>query len=191
MPEWHEADEVQLIEQAQAGNAEAFGQLYVQYAAAVFRYVFAHVDNRLDAEDLTEEVFLRAWRSISKYRQREIPFLAYMFRIARNAVIDHHRRSRRSAQLVSLEDDDHPDRQIKDFRPDPGDAAIDRLERQEMHRLLDQLQEDYRTVTLLRFFSGLSPEETALVMGRSPGAVRVLQHRALTALRKLLPQEGG
>ena len=190
MPEWHEADEVQLIEQAQAGNAEAFGQLYVQYAAAVFRYVFAHVDNRLDAEDLTEEVFLRAWRSISKYRQRDIPFLAYMFRIARNAVIDHHRSSRRSEQLVSLEEDDRPDRQIRDFRPDPGDAAIESQERQEMHRLLGQLQEDYRTVLLLRFLSGLDPEETALVMGRSSGAVRVLQHRALTAFRKLLPREG-
>jgi len=190
MPEWHEADVVQLIEQAQAGNAQAFGQLYEQYAAAVFRYVFAHVDNRLDAEDLTEEVFLRAWRSISKYRQRDIPFLAYMFRIARNAVIDHHRSSRRSELLVSLDDDDHMDRQIKDLRPDPSDAAIEGQESQEMHRLLDQLQEDYRTVLLLRFLSGLDPEETALVMGRSPGAVRVLQHRALTALRKLVPLEG-
>jgi RNA polymerase sigma-70 factor (ECF subfamily) len=190
MPEWHEADEVQLIEQAQGGNAEAFGQLYERHAAAVFRYVFAHVDNRLDAEDLTEDVFLRAWRSISKYRQRDIPFLAYMFRIARNAVIDHHRSSRRSEQLVSLEEDDRPDRQIRDFRPDPGDAAIESQERQEMHRLLGQLQEDYRTVLLLRFLSGLDPEETALVMGRSSGAVRVLQHRALTAFRKLLPREG-
>ena len=91
---------------------------------------------------------------------------------------------------MSLEDDDHSDRQIKDFRPDPGDVVIDNLERQEMRRLLDQLQEDYRTVILLRFLSGLDPEETGLVMGRSPGAVRVLQHRALTALRKLLPVEG-
>lgn len=189
MPEWHETDEVQLIEQAQAGNADAFGQLYEQHSAAVFRYVFAHVDNRLDAEDLTEEVFLRAYRSISKYRQQDVPFLAYMFRIARNAVIDHHRSSRRSEQLVSL-DDDHPDRQIKDLRPEPGDVVIDGQERQDMRRLLDQLQEDYRTVLLLRFLSGLDPEETAVVMGRSPGAVRVLQHRALTALRKLLPIEG-
>lgn len=190
MPEWHKLDEVQLIEQAQAGSAEAFGQLYEKYAAAIFRYVFAHVDNRLDAEDLTEEVFLRAWRSISRYHQQDTPFLAYMFRIARNAIIDHHRSSRRSKQVMSLENDDRPDRQIKDVRPDPSDLVSDSMERQEMRKLLDQLQEDYRTVILLRFLSGLDPDETAKVMDRSPGAVRVLQHRALTALRKLIPLEG-
>lgn len=190
MPEWHKAEEVQLIEQAQAGNAEAFGQLYEQYAAVIFRYVFAHVDNRLDAEDLTEDVFLRAWRSIAKYRQQDVPFLAFMFRIARNAVIDHHRSSRRSQQFVSSLDEDRPDQEIKDMRPDPSDAALDNLAHQEMRRLLEQLHDDYRTVILLRFFSGLSPEETAEVMEKSPGAVRVMQHRALTALRKLLPLEG-
>jgi RNA polymerase sigma-70 factor (ECF subfamily) len=189
MPEWHKLDESQLIEQAQAGNGEAFGQLYERYAAAIFRYIFAHVDNRLDAEDLTEEVFLRAWRSISKYHQQDTPFLAYMFRIARNAVIDHHRSSRRSQRDVSLDADEYPDRQIRELHSDPGDVVSDSLERQEMRKLLNQLQEDYRTVILLRFLSGLNPDETAKVMDRSPGAVRVLQHRALTALRKLLPVE--
>ena len=181
MSNYSTVDDIQLLHSAQQGNAEAFGGLYERYADRVFRFLFAHVDNRLDAEDLTEDVFLRVWRSLPNYREQGVPFLAFLFRIARNALIDHYRRSGPSKQQVPIED-----LAIKDQSPGPVDAALFSFEREELRLSLEQLREDYRMVLVLRFLSELSPEETAQVMGRSPGAVRVLQHRALAALRTLL-----
>ena len=79
MPERQEVDETSLLQQAQQGDTEAFGQIYEMYSPLVFRFLFAHLDNRLDAEDLTEEVFLRAWQSLPGYRMRGVPFKGFLF----------------------------------------------------------------------------------------------------------------
>lgn len=171
----------QLLSAAKDGDAEAFGVLYERYAERVFRFLFAHVDNRLDAEDITEDVFLRVWRSLPNYREQGVPFLAFLFRIARNALIDHYRRSGNAKGQVSIED-----LTLRDNNPGPGESAISSLEREELRVSLEQLRDDYRMVLVLRFLSELSPDETAQVMGRTPGAVRVLQHRALASLRSML-----
>jgi len=181
MPDWQNSDDSDLIKIAQEGDTDAFGELYQRYAKIVFRFIYANLNDRLDAEDLTEEVFLRAWRSLSKYRQKGVPFLAYLFKIARNVLIDFYRRAGRTGGQMSIEE-----KQITDFNPDPGETAILNIEHQEVRNTLTQLREDYRTVLVLRFLSGLSPTETGQVMGRTPGAVRILQHRALSALRSLL-----
>jgi RNA polymerase sigma-70 factor (ECF subfamily) len=78
---------------------------------------------------------------------------------------------------------------LRDPNPEPSDAVATNIQRQEIRELLEKLREDYRTVLLLRFMGDLSPEETAEVMGKSPGAIRVLQHRALAALRNLMGSE--
>lgn len=181
MPNWQNLEDIQLISIAQNGEAEAFGELYERYAESIFRFLYVRLSNRLDAEDLTAEVFMRVYRSLSGYREQGTPFLAYLFRIARNALIDHYRSSSRSGEKVSIDDSI-----IQDLHPDAGEAAMTSLEHQEVREVLDQLRDDYRTVLVLRFLSELTPDETAQVMGRSPGAIRVLQHRALTALRNLI-----
>jgi len=184
MPEWQDADEAQHLQDAQNGDAEAFGLLYEHYAPVLFRFLYTHLNDRLDAEDLSEEVFYRVWRSLASYRDQGVPFVAYLFRVARNALIDHYRRSSRSEQSLVLEEDI-----LKDPNPEPSDAVATNIQRQEIRELLEKLREDYRTVLLLRFMGDLSPEETAEVMGKSPGAIRVLQHRALAALRNLMGSE--
>ena len=181
MPVWRDINDVQLMALAQDGEAEAFGELYGRYAQSVYRFLSAHLNDRLDAEDLTEEVFLRVWRTLSNYNEQGVPLLAYLFRIARNALIDYYRRTARSGKEMPL--DATP---INDRNPDPGDVAMVGMEHQEIRRMLDQLSEDYRNVLVLRFLSELSPGETAHVMGRTEGAVRILQHRALAALRELI-----
>ena len=181
MPDWQDIDDVQLIVLAKDGEADAFGELYERYVQTIFRFVYVRLDDRRDAEDLTEEVFLRVWQSLRNYREQGVPFLAFLFRIARNAVIDFYRSSKSSAHQESIEDNP-----LQDLRSDPGEQAITNLEHQELRRILDTMREDYRMVLVLRFLSELSPEETAQVMGRSTGAVRVLQHRALAALRSIL-----
>ena len=180
-PGRQEYDEEQLLHEARNGSAPAFGCIYEAYAGQVFRYLFAHVDDRLDAEDLTEEVFLRTWQALPGYRERGLPFRAYLFRIAHNALIDHYRKARRQQPVVNIEDE-----QVQDHLPDPAQALHASLERKDVRRVLDQLPPDYRIVLDLRFLAELSPDETAQVMERSAGAVRVLQHRALTALRRLI-----
>ena len=181
MPDWPAVDDVQLLKKAQNGDAQAFGELYERHALAVFRFLYAHLDDRLDAEDLTEEVFLRTWRTLPRYRDQGVPFKAFLFRVAHNALVDHYRSHSRTKGELSIEDS-----VIHDLRDEPGSLFLQNQEHQELRNTLAGLREDYQTVLIARFLADLSPEETAQVMGRSVGAVRVLQHRALTALRKLL-----
>jgi len=181
-------EDARLLREAQQGNVEAFGVLYERYVQAVYRFLYAHLNNYLDAEDITSEVFLRAWRSLSRYRERGVPFLAYLLRIARNALVDFYRRSG-SASQASLALDE------VDRLPAPNaelaEGMANRIAHQELRSLLRQLPQDYQMVLVLRFLNALSPEETAQVLGRSASAVRVLQHRALAALRALIPEEPG
>jgi len=174
-------DNTRLLIEAQQGNTESFGQLYEQYAQQVYRYLYVNLHDQMDAEDLTEEVFLRAWKFLPNYRHQGVPFLSYLFQIARNALIDHYRRSKSSTQHVELLEEI-----IDDQHQDPSSTASERIEREEVLKYLDKLNEDYRNVLIFRFLSDLSPSETAVVMGKTLGAVRVLQHRALAALRKIL-----
>ena len=171
-------DDGEVIQQVKNGDAEAFGMLYEQYAEVIFRYVYSHLENRSDAEDLTEEIFLRGWRALPKYDERGLPFSAFLFRIARNSLIDYYRQHK---VVQSIEDVELPAREAG-----PEEQVEEQLENGKLRETLARLREDYRNVLVLRFLSGMSPEETAQVMQRSVGAVRVLQHRALSALKDLM-----
>ena len=180
-----EHEDAQLIQKAKDGDVEAFGELYERYMESVFRFIYSQTSHRLDAEDLTADVFLRAWQSLPRYKERGFSFSAYLFRIARNVLIDN-RRKRRPVNVVT-EDEimNLPDT----MTTNPSALLSTKMQHRELVNILDQLREDYRTVLVLRFLNELSPEETSEVMGRSVGAVRVLQHRALSSLRKLIPSQ--
>jgi RNA polymerase sigma-70 factor, ECF subfamily len=171
-------DDEQVIKQVKNGDAEAFGILYDQYAEVIFRYVYSHLDSRLDAEDLTEEIFLRAWRALPKYDERGLPFSAFLFRIARNSLIDYYRQKKAVQSIEDIE--------LQSHEPGPEEMVDINIENHTLRETIAKLREDYRNVLIFRFLSGLSPEETAQVMQRSVGAVRVLQHRALSALKDLM-----
>lgn len=175
-------DDKELVRQAQAGNVEAFSYLYDRHAPAIYRYLAAHLPDRLDAEDLTGEVFLRTWQVIPDFRERGVPFLAFLFRVARNAMIDYHRKANRTRMSISGE----LEAVLKDDNPGPAELTSSREEHQEVLQVLSQLHEDYQEVLVLRFLSELSVKETAKVMKRSQGSIRVLQHRALASLRALI-----
>lgn len=179
-------DDSALIQKAKEGDSDSFGELYERYAEAVFRFIYSQTANRFDAEDITGDVFLRAWQSLSNYEERGFPFSAYLFRIARNVIID---RSRKKNPVSEFPEDEilSGDGTL-DLEPSTILAA--KLQHKEIVNTLGQLREDYRTVLILRFFNNLTTEETSDVMGRSAAAIRVLQHRALSSLRKLLPAQG-
>jgi RNA polymerase sigma-70 factor (ECF subfamily) len=184
MLDWHDLDDNQLLKKAKEGEADAFGELYERHVNAVYRFLYARLDNRMDAEDFAGEVFMRAWHSLPSYNERGIPFLAFLLIVARNVLIDHYRRNGRSPQHVPIED-----LQLSDANPDPGEILSLNSNHQELRQALDQLRDDYQEVLVLRFLSDLSPKETAQVMKRSTGAIRVLQHRALAAIRKALEEK--
>ncbi len=177
MPD-RQVDDERVIKQVKEGDAEAFGMLYEQYAEVIFRYVYSHLESRLDAEDLTEEIFLRAWRALPKYDERGLPFSAFLFRIARNSLIDHYRQKKAVQSIEDME--------VQSREPGPEEMVDVHIENHNLRDTIAKLREDYRNVLIFRFLSGLSPEETAQVMQRSVGAVRVLQHRALSALKDLM-----
>lgn len=183
MPDWQDIADAVLIQKAQQGHADAFGELYERYSVTIFRFVCLRLGSRQDAEDLTEEIFMRAWNNLAKYDERGVPFAAYLFQIARNALIDHYRKNRNT--LSSIDDVN-----LSGMDPDPEDSVAHKIEFQDLQKFMESLPEDYRNVLILRFLNGLSPEETAQMMNRSEGAVRVLQFRALTALKRLLNRGG-
>ena len=176
-------EDAALARRAASGEAEAFGVLYDRYVDAVYRYVFYRVRNEAEAEDVTSDVFMRALRAIPKYEPRQA-FLAWLYRIARNAVID---RSRRKAarQQVSFEDAlAHPnaDRVVN---PDAGllagsDASVVRVAMQQ----LTPLQQE---ILVLRYVEGYDTKTISKLVGKRDGTIRGIEFRALSALRALIP----
>lgn len=168
-----------LIARARRGDANAFGDLYEQYLSAIYRYVYYRVGDVAEAEDLTEIVFLKAWEALDKFEVRDVPFSAWLYRIAHNVVVDRHRTHKAALPLDSV-------LPLPDESDGPEDQ-FDMLEKIEtLAQALSQLSPDYQQVLTLRFISGLSHAETGRVLNRSEEAVRVLQYRALNALRQVL-----
>jgi RNA polymerase sigma-70 factor (ECF subfamily) len=168
----------ELIVRAARGDTTAFGVLYERYHHTIWRYVRHRVDDTAEADDLTEVVFLKAWEAVAHYQLRDVPFDAWLYRIAHNVVVNRHRLHREmlplEGQVAALVEDD-PEKQVA--RNESAEAV---------QQALAQLPPLYREVLTLRFVRGLSHAETARALRRSNDAVRVLQHRALSALRRIL-----
>jgi len=168
-----------LVREAQAGDAWAFGRLFDHYHQPVYRFVATRVRRPSDAEDLTQLVFVKALEALPRYEARGVPFGGWLFRLARNAVIDFVRTSHEHADLAKS-----ADRAGNDAGPD--ELAVIRQEIDAVGAALARLTEDQRDAIALRFFAGLSAREAAEVMGKQEGTVRGLQFRALAALRREL-----
>ncbi len=169
-----------LVRKAIGGDTEAFGELYSVFAVRIYRYVFYQVRNKMIAEDLTEEVFVKAWRAIDSCRGKETTFSPWLFRIAHNHVIDSLRRSRNNS---SVEVENLPE------RSDPTTRAEGELERHELIKLVARLPEKQRQVVILKFIEGLDNHEISRILGKGEGAIRILQMRALSLLREWLTEE--
>ena len=173
-----------LVNEAQAGDAWAFGRLFDHYHLPIYRYVASRVRRPSDAEDLTQLVFVKALEALPRYETRGIPFGGWLFRLARNAVIDFVRTSHEHADL-----DQSADRPSLDAGPE--ELAATRQDIGAVGAALEALTDDQRDAIALRFFAGLSAREAAEVMGKQEGTIRGLQFRAIAALRRELGIEGG
>jgi len=174
-------DELQaLVQRASRGDADAFGKLYDLHLDVVYRYIYYKVADPSEAEDLTAQVFLKAWEAMPRYQWREIPFSHWLMRLARNAAIDHFRTARAHREL---------DEGIVSLEPDPQGQFLHGERARELAVAIRQLPEDQRTVIVLRFLQDMDYAQIADLMGKSMGALRVIQHRALVALRRIMERE--
>jgi len=179
--EWSDAE---LVARSAEGDEVAFGNLYERYLDDIYRYVFYRVGDEFEAEDLTETTFLKAWQAMPKRGRQISSFKAWIYRIAHNLIIDGYRTCKDTSSLdefISLRDD----------APSPEALAQLSDESSRLVRQLAHLKPRLRHVLLCRFVSGLSHLETAQVLGIKEGHVRVLQHRALKQVRKLMIEDVG
>lgn len=183
-------EEKNLIAGACRGDSECFGKLYDSYASRMYRFIFLKIGHKGDAEDLLHEVFLSAWKSIRNYRQQDAaPFTSWLYQIARNRVIDYYRTHK---QALSLDDmirtDAIPIELMSGGYAMFAHAVSQKMELEEVMRALKFLPDEYQTILIMRYIEDLSPQEVGAVIGKTSGAVRVLQHRALHQLKKTIEQ---
>jgi RNA polymerase sigma-70 factor, ECF subfamily len=169
-----------LVERAQHGDRDALEQLYLLHFDRIYSYLRVSVGNRHDAEDLTTQTFLRMLESIGRFRWQSAPFSAWLFRIAHNLAVDHFRSRRRVL--------------VQDEVPEPSgeeessaeEQALDSMAQAGMLGLIEELSAEQRQVLALKFVFGFGNVEIAGILGKTEGAMKSLQHRALASLERQL-----
>ena len=175
-------DEVRLIREAQSGNSEAFAQLYDAYVDRIYRYIYFRVSDDAATEDLTSQVFLKAWENLDRYQVGSSPYIAWLYTTARNLVIDYYRTKKESIsldQVGPLASEDQT----------PDEATDIRFDLQAMRDALQFLTDDQQQVLILRFIAGLPNSNIARIMNKREGAIRALQMRALQTLSKYMEEK--
>ncbi len=170
--------EIKLIENAVRGKASAFGLLYDHYQPKIYRFVLIKVGRREDAEDLTHQVFINAWQNISNYKDLGFPFSSWLYRIARNQVIDRYRAKKPEISLEEVDEENFTDLGINEKNID------DKIQIERVMEAIKELKDDYQDILVMRFVEDLSVRETAVAVGKSEGAVKLMQHRAIKELKK-------
>jgi RNA polymerase sigma-70 factor (ECF subfamily) len=176
------AAEWEIVRRAQQYDEDAFRQLYERYYPKVYNYAYLQLGDVQAAEDLTSDVMLKVLESIRNYQLKGLPFGAWVFRIARNRLIDLHRRRRRRGEVDLSES-------LASTLASPQALAERALERGQLQVALRHLTDEQRQVIVLKFIEGFDNRSVGRIMGRSEGAVKSLQHRALAALRRILYEE--
>jgi RNA polymerase sigma-70 factor, ECF subfamily len=169
-----------LVRRAQTGDRAAFEELYLIHFDRIYSYLHLSVGNRHDAEDLTNQTFIKMLESIDRFVWRQVPFSAWLFRIAHNLAMDHFRAGRRWQPESELpESTEH-------VEPSAEEAAFQAIGRARMFAMIERLSEDQQQVLTLKFAFDFSNGEVATILGKTEGAIKSLQHRALASLERQL-----
>lgn len=173
-------DEKEIIRRAKSGEKDAFGSLYDHYQPQIYRFILLKVGDKAEAEDITHQVFLAAYENVGNYRESGNPFSSWLYEIARNRVTDHYRSAKADFPL--------PDGNSEIFAVPAGlpDAVDEHFDLEKVRGALAAIRPEYQDVIIMRFVEELSLEETAANLEKTVGAVKLLQHRAIQALRSTL-----
>ena len=175
-------DEKQLVEQAKQGIASSFGDLYDHYVGPIYRFILLKVSSSEEAQDLTHDVFMRAWRTLPSFEHRGLPFSSWLYRIARNRVIDHYRTKKSNANL-----DDFLETSNENFiEAAKVETELDLdITLEQVKGALQSLTDEQQDVITMRFVQDLEIKEIAKILDKREGTVRIIQHRALEKLKKI------
>ncbi|WP_344769787.1 sigma-70 family RNA polymerase sigma factor [Aeromicrobium panaciterrae] len=173
-----------LVDLAKDGDAEAYGQLYDHYVSGVFRFIYYRVSSQQLAEDLTSETFVRGLRAIQRFNWQGKDFGAWLTTIARNLVADHFKSSRARLEIVS---ETIPEG--KTVVASPEQEVLSLISNEMLFEAVNALPNEQRDCVLMRFIQGLSIAQTAAALGRSEGAVKQLQLRAVRSLAKTVSED--
>jgi len=179
-----ETDDDALIISAATGDREAFGRLYERYAVRVLRHAYFLTSDPVLAEDITAQAFLKALEAIPRYESRGVPFVAWLLRITCNLVINH-KKSHKNGGHSQLPDT----LESPDSNASPENSAELKLDGERVWREVKKLPSEQRQVIVMRFIDDLGYPDIAGVLGKSVGAVRVIQFRALASLRHMMEDE--
>ena len=171
-----------LVDRARQGDADAFGLLYDRFQAEIARYLAHRIGDPDMAEDLAQQVFLKAWQAIPRYEARGVPFKAWLYRMAHNQMVDYFRTRRQTTDLDGIDVPEEAEAETLVLAAEMSDALGEALSR---------LSEDHRQVLTLRFLMEKSAREIGEIMGRKEVTIRGLQMRALQALRREIEETGG
>jgi RNA polymerase sigma-70 factor, ECF subfamily len=175
-------DEARLVDQAKAGDPEAFAKLYDAYVERVSRYIYFRVAEDCDMEDLVAQVFLKAWEHLDRYKRGSSPFIAWLYTIARHLVIDHYRTKKNILPLeeaIAFPSDLHM----------PDQEAQLHFDLEAMRDALQMLSKDQQQALILKYIAGLPNDSIAKVMNKQEGTVRGLQMRGLQTLAKYMKEK--
>jgi RNA polymerase sigma-70 factor, ECF subfamily len=170
----------ELVDRAQQGDRDALEELYLIHFDRIYSYLHMSVGNRHDAEDLTTQTFLKMLESIGRFRWRSAPFSAWLFRIAHNLAMDHFRAGRRWQP-----EEDVPEPEGSE-EPSAEAVAMQAIGRESMLELIERLSTEQQQVLTLKFVFNFANAEVATILGKTEGAIKSLQHRALASLQKQL-----
>ena len=173
-------NEPKIVERAKGGEAEAFGLLYDHYLPPIYRFVLFRVSHREEAEDITHQTFLKAWERIEQYESKGYPFGSWLYRIARNTIIDSHRRANPQVNIEEVTSYLAAEEQSQ------SDFLDMKIEWELLLTAMRELKEVEQEVLILRFVEDLTHQEAAEIVGKSEGAVKLIQHRALKNLKGIL-----
>ncbi|HWH54382.1 MAG TPA: sigma-70 family RNA polymerase sigma factor [Gaiellaceae bacterium] len=172
-----------MVDRAQQGEREALEELYLLHFDRIYSYLHMSVGNRHDAEDLTTQTFLKMLEAIGKFRWRSAPFSAWLFRIAHNLAMDHFRTTRRWQPEEEVPEPEPPEESAAE------EEALESIGRRSMLELIENLSPEQQQVLTLKFVFNFSNGEAATILGKTEGAIKSLQHRALASLQRQLEKQ--
>lgn len=171
-----------LVEEAQSGSSESFGKIYDLLVGKIYRFVYFKIGKKEEAEDLTENIFLKAWENLKSFQDEGLPFEAWIYRIARNLIIDNYRTQKKSVQLDAV-------MELEDNSLSPLDYTELRLNYESALKALEKLSDSYKEIIILKFIEEKTNEEISNILQKPISHIRVLQNRAIKKLREVLKND--
>lgn len=173
---------IDLVERAKNGEEEAFGLIYDRFLTQIYRFIFLKVSNQHDAEDLSQQVFIKAWGAIDRFEEEGAPFESWLYKIARNLVIDFYRTKKSTTELEE-------NMMIIDSRIDTEEVIFLKQSGSKIVKAIGCLTDEQQNIIILRYTEDLSYKEISKIMKKNQPALRILQHRAINKLKAILEKE--